>query len=565
MARRARLRYRLGVPSTRAIVRWLAPGLLAIVVMLPRLASPQFGLLDDGLTLQTGHQTAWQWSSVLGLIPETGRFFPAYWLVYSLLVAVVGVRPLAFFIFNVVVLAALLWLLARVVERSGGTPRQALVASVVFATCGPTIEAFYTLSKAEPLQMTWIGVSLLVAAASAAEPRRWRRAVLIALAGAALMLGYATKETSVVLIPISLAWVVIEWARAGAWPRAACFAVTYAALNVGAAVAFFSLRWRYAARALAEGSYTRAYVLDIGTVGPALFRIASWLIRDFVFLAPLLVAAIVGFRATRPEWRRAISYACVWMAGWLAVWVPWPATFEYYLLPFAFGAASFAGLVAGALWAARTPRVPPARRWLAWSALAASALLWVPGIVNATTDGRVQLAVDRANADLVDFLSGLPRQSRVVLNTIWVNEYLHELPLHLTELKRRPDVVVQHVGAFAAQSGAPARVFVVTPTMANRPGPTVRIAVHEPGVSRDGMRLREMLRGGGELVFTTERHTRLLELGLYRPLCRLARRPFIDVTFCAGDRGVVDGRTFTYGWHVHRLSPSAVDPAERPT
>ncbi len=554
MARRTRLRYRLGVPSNRAIVRWLAPGLLAAVVMLPRLASPQFGLLDDGLTLQTGHQTAGRWWSVLGLIPETGRFFPAYWLAYSLVVGVVGNRPLAFFIFNVLVLAVLLGLLARLAELGGGTPRQALVAVVIFATCGPTIEAFYTLSKAEPLQMMWIGISLLVAAASVAEPRRWRRAVLIVLAGAALMLAYATKETSVVLIPISLAWLVIEWARAARPPRAARFAITYAALNVAAAVAFFSLRWRYAARALAEGSYTRAYAFDVATVGPALFRIAAWLIRDFVFLAPLVVAAIIAFRTARSEWRRAILYASAWMAGWLAVWAPWPATFEYYLLPFAFGAASFAGLVAGALWAARGARVPPARRGLAWSALVATALLWVPGIVNAATDGRVQLAVDRANAELVNFLGALPPRSRIILNTVWVNEYLYELPRHLIELERRPDLVVQHVGTFLADSRAPARVYVVTPTMANQPGPTVRIAVHQPGVSRDGMRLSEMLRGGGELVHTTERHARLLEVGLHRQLCRVASRPFVDVTFCAGNRGVLDVRTFAYGWQVHRLS-----------
>ena len=565
MARRPRLRYRLGVPSNRAIVRWLAPGLLAVVVMLPRLASPQFGLLDDGLTLQTGHQTAGRWWSVVGLIPETGRFFPAYWLVYSLLVGVVGAHPLAFFVFNTLVLAALLGVLARLVELSGGTPPQALVAIAVFATCGPTIEAFYTLSKAEPLQLTWIGVSLLAAAAAATEPRRSRRTVLIALAGVALILAYATKETSVVLVPISLAWVALEWTHAGAWPRGARFAVIYAALNIVAAAAFFSLRWRYAALALSEGSYTRAYALDIATVGPALFRIAAWLIRDFAFLLPLLVAAIVGFRALSPEWRRGISYAWVWMAGWLVVWAPWPATFEYYLLPFALGAASFAGVMVGALWTARTERVLPARRRLAWSALAASALLWLPGVVNASMDGRVQLAVDRANADLVDFLGGLPLASRVVLNTVWVNEYLHELPMHLVELKRRPDLVVQHVAAFPPQSRAPSSVFVVTPTMANRPGPTVRIAVHEPGVTRDGMRLSEMLRGGGQLVYAVERHARLFELGLYRPLCRLARPPFGDVAFCASDRGVVDRRTFTYGWHVHRLAPFAVDPAARPT
>src|SRR5438045_2584913 len=149
----------------RAMVRWFAPAALAVFVMLPRLASPRFGFLDDGLTLQTGREVIGRWSGVLDLIQETGRFFPAYWLVYSAVYGIVGVRPLAFFTLNVVLLAALLMLLAWIMRVSGGTPLQAAIAVVLLAVCGPAIEAFYTLSKAEPLQMAWIGASLLAAAA----------------------------------------------------------------------------------------------------------------------------------------------------------------------------------------------------------------------------------------------------------------------------------------------------------------------------------------------------------------------------------------------------------------
>src|SRR5919201_2536466 len=89
----------------RAMVQWVAPGALAVLVMLPRLASPQFGLLDDGLTLETGRQTIGRWSSVLALIPETVRFFPTYWLAYSGVFAVVGGRPPPFFPVKVALLA----------------------------------------------------------------------------------------------------------------------------------------------------------------------------------------------------------------------------------------------------------------------------------------------------------------------------------------------------------------------------------------------------------------------------------------------------------------------------
>src|SRR4029450_798912 len=99
----------------RSTVRWLAPVALAVLVMLPRLASPQFGLLDDGLTLQTGRQVIGGGANPLHLIPQTGRFFPAYWLAYAAVVGVVGARPLAFFIVNVLLLAGLIAVLARLV------------------------------------------------------------------------------------------------------------------------------------------------------------------------------------------------------------------------------------------------------------------------------------------------------------------------------------------------------------------------------------------------------------------------------------------------------------------
>src|SRR5438067_178546 len=196
--------------EARSTVRLFAAVGLAFLVMLPRLGSPQFGLLDDGLTLQTGHAMSGRWSSVLHLIPETGRFFPAYWLVYSAIVGIVGVRPLGFFAVNVLLLAGLIAILVRLMRLGGGTRGQAGAAAVLFALSGPAVEAFYTLSKAEPWQLTWIGLSLLLTAASAIDARSKTRAALMVLAAAALLLAHATKETSIILLPIALGWLAME-------------------------------------------------------------------------------------------------------------------------------------------------------------------------------------------------------------------------------------------------------------------------------------------------------------------------------------------------------------------
>src|SRR2546428_9923414 len=98
------------------------------------------------------------------------------------------------------------------------------------------------------------------------------------------------------------------------------------------------------------------------------------------------------------------------MAGWLAVYLPWPATFAYYLLPFAFGAAVLAGTVVGASWYARGPEQPLTRRRMAWSVLVASGPLSGPAGGNAAADARAQPPVDRPNADPVEFLPSLPRR-----------------------------------------------------------------------------------------------------------------------------------------------------------
>jgi hypothetical protein len=61
---------------------------------------------------------------------------------------------------------------------------------------------------------------------------------------------------------------------------------------------------------------------------------------------------------------------------------------------------------------------------------------------------------------------------------------------------------------------------------------------------------------GGELVYRRGQHTPVFELGVHRWLCRVGVRPVLDPTYCPDDRGMLDWRTFSYGWQVHRLAPS---------
>ena len=49
----------------------------------------------------------------------------------------------------------------------------------------------------------------------------------------------------------------------------------------------------------------------------------------------------------------------------------------------------------------------------------------------------------------------------------------------------------------------------------------------------------------------------LLELGIHRLLCFVSVTPLVEPAYCPGDQGLVNWRTFAYGWHVHRLGRPA--------
>ena len=83
-----------------------SPVVAAFFVMLPRLLSPQFGLLDDGLTLIAAGSVSRDWTAAFTMAHGAGRFFPSYFLFFYLVHAVGGSHPFWFYTVNCVVFAA---------------------------------------------------------------------------------------------------------------------------------------------------------------------------------------------------------------------------------------------------------------------------------------------------------------------------------------------------------------------------------------------------------------------------------------------------------------------------
>lgn len=536
------------------------PLLLAAVVMLPRVVSSQFGLLDDGRTILMADAIAADWRTAF--IPEdTGRFFPGYWLFYAAVHAAAGARPWAFFLVNTAVLAGVTAALVVLARLAGARPLHAGAAGVVFVLSAPVAEAFYTLSKAEGPQLFFVAISLVAAVAAPRAVARPAATALRATALGALLVAMTMKETGVVMVAVSLGWMVTGglFASPGDRRRRMLLRARYFGACLLAAALVLGLRQALATPGLASGSYTRGYRLDWTALRLSVTDWFALLGHDFGYLLPV-AAATVAVAALRGGWvRQALADAGVWSLGWIGVYLPWDRVLQYYLLPATLGVAAVGGIALAEMWAlARAPA--RGRRVGAAAALAASLILAPLGVANAATHAVLQLVADRANARLVDFLASLPADSVVHVDLPADNEYVYELGLHLVRFKGRDDIVVESLDAdLIADDLEEGPVQVVSPMSRERPVISVRIPLPDDtgpppdptrGLAVDARRLARV-----------RCRARLLSVDLEQPLCCAVRAVTGSMRCCRHWWPLLHVHRLSYGWTVDELTARA--PAAR--
>ncbi len=527
-----------------------SPILLAVLIMLPRLLQPNFGLLDDGATLRAAGQIDGNWTAPLHLSGDTGRFFPMYWIYYYGIFKIVGASPLGFFAAHCILLAVTIAGLIYFVRLGGATRLQAGAAGLFFAASGPVIENFYTLSKAEPVQVLFL-LSSLILMEHCARQTNVRRQLVFALGIAgSLLLANTTKETSLAMIPISATLLVIALVRRRFQPETSASrpALLFVLATGAAGAAFLLLRKHFAPLPISSGSYTKAY--SFAHVGESAWRLVGWVIRDFPQLLPLGVFVSFPLVRRKPFPGGLLLLSIIWMFFWIGVYLPWQASLEYHLLPFALGAVVFTGLAFGSCVAALRQPNQQTLKIGAITCLAVTVWLMQFTVVNNVTNARLQLSLDRVNSKLVNFLGKLPAGSHVLINLPEPNEYVYEVGIHLKDLKRRPDLSVDYFRFQAATPTEPTSVYyVASPRIMNQLFPSVRVAVHEPTVNVMTECLRAFLDEGDATVYQAESSFSMLDIGLHRLLCGLGLKGL----YCEVPRPLVVSRTFSYGWRVHRV------------
>jgi hypothetical protein len=538
-------------PSFRGLLLYF-PLLLCVAVMLPRLWSPQLGFFDDAVGLITA-KGIWSGQGILhGDV--NGRFRPIYWLSYAVIYRLAGNTPFWFFFGNLVLFLLITACAIRLALGFGLDSKAAWVVGITLVIAGPVLENVYTFGKPEPLQMVWI---LLLLLACGLYPRArawyWKLAAVLGMASLAF-LACNTKETGVLLIPAT--WV--SWLMAWVWYRFTGRA-GHPAVKQRLALACSSLAgvfsyWVLSSTILKKSlfnSRSGAFNYHFSWIVSQIHLEGFWMVRDFLYLVPIGVIALVfAIRKSNRDCLLPIIECLVWIALWLGVYLPWTYIPEYYLLPVAISAALLCGLFFSLNWKLLAEPLPGKN--LAVAALILSGLLLTLTLPSQVSNGRLQLATDRANADMLAFVvQHVPQGSTVWININPPNEYVGEFTLWVTQLENRPDLRVDY---FHSQSLAEAQlrggaVWIVSPYMENLFYPSVRVGMTELPTRQWNEALDQYMAGHGSLIRLIRQSFTSSNLDPLRFFCPLAR----SLSYCKVPDAPLDHRVFAYGWKIYSL------------
>ncbi len=530
------------------------PVLAAIALMVPRILSAQFGLFDDSTSISIARETwsgQWDWSQDPG---QFGRFRPVYWLAFSLIYRWAGYHASWYFAANLFLLAVTALLLSGIVLRLTDRPLAAGVTGITFVLGGPVIEAAYTLSKPELPQSFFLvasGAILVLGPRTSSGSARVSRVLMASLF---VLLAALTKETTGLVLAIALAWLVLAWFAkrmrgegdaVRILPLPADFLVA-AGLGVGS----YILGVITLSPSTVSGAGPRANFAFDWAVLIANARIwLDWIVRDWLYLLPLVIAAAyLVIRERKPGHIAGMLGSLVWMGAWFILYLPYRFTPEYYLLPFSLGAAVLTGLLALQVVDA-TGAARPAKSILARPCAALAAVLILLTIPNNLSNAGIQLSVDKANAAMLEYVAETAPPDGLVLVNIRADiEYLWHVAPMLHMVHNRPDLTVEPFPAASAALAVGDRpTIVVSPLIENVPYPSVRLGLPEVASREWEASLQQELGGRLHLLREVRYGLNLFTVDAPRLICLAVPR----LRYCQQPHTPFDTRRFAQGWRVY--------------
>jgi hypothetical protein len=545
--------------------RYGVVGVIATVVMIPRMIAPNFGLLDDGVTIHLSSYILQEFKAgnmgvIFRLESDRGRFKPLNFLYYAVPYAIGGPSPFAFFVAQWLSLMVTAIIICRVVEVMTRDRLGGVFSGILYVLSPPVIESYYTLSKSEPPMVLWLVLSLLFLfkSANTLTFNRKRSHALFGVSVFFLFIAYFTKETSHAMLLVSTLWTVHVWWYNRSTHDYYLWEIRYKYLisNVIIVSIYWIIRVLTNTIGVSAGEDSGQYQFNIDTLYASLLGYIGWYLRDFPHILPILLfQAYLTWvkREIKLSWRNIVIYDFIfWVAGWTLVMLPWHSNLEYYLLPATLGISIIAGILLSEVFKQLRNRSRMVRAF-AYITLSSIFLTSSICLANGFTNSRIQITVDSVNADLIDYLAEiLPDHGVLLVNLPEPNEYVYEIGVHLTVLKQRQDIHVRyfHNVNLSTDTGG----VVVMPVMKNQPYLAVRLAAYEEGVKLWRSDLVAKLGHDARLVYQRVEKVPLFMIAVEKTVCPIPLRAHVqDRLYCWVQRPAIETRVFEYGWEVYQI------------
>ncbi len=544
-----------GKPERSWISRyWIyTPILVCILIMIPRLVSAQFGLMDDGraLTIADGilhGKFDLSWDVV------AGRARPVYWAAFAFWYLLVGGHPFWYFLGNLIVFSTTTFLLIYLVNSLGGTQLQAFLTGLVFTLTTSVIEDVYTLSKAENFQVLLMLSTIVLAILAARSVRRLQIWMLLVVGAILLLVASFTKESTLLLLPVAVVWWAVAWFGSRRHNPSAPFVEKFSRYLVftslvSGLIFYLGRTWFLSSSKILGVGQSSEFFFDRASIISSLVRWGGWIMRDYIWLLPMALVVVIGCLVMR-RWPRSGLWwlAAVWMAFWLGMYIPWHFAVEYYLLPFAVGTAVLSGVLLveildfihqpGRFW-----------KWVGALTLAFTSLLLLFSQANSYTDATVQLTQDAANTHVLEYIAtNAPDRSRVMVNIQLANEYIEQMQLMLANYYHRPDLelVIYQGEDLSVMKGQAQMTYFLLAELQNQPKMAVRMGLDEPSLQLWNSAVYPALSTWNE-VYQVSENPHILTIDFPRLLCPIIKRG----NYCSVGGGLVNYKQLHYQWSVY--------------
>ena len=462
--------------------------LLVLLVSLPALLIP-WSLIDDGESIRRSQEINRFLASAdygrisLPLIKQDhGRFRPLYWLYLWVEYNLFGLTARYHHLGRILLFVVVVLLISGVARQIAGSTRAGILSGLLFALFPFTVENWHRLGPGEPQLVLWQLASLYFLGRAYLEVKRdpGRRALFyLVLSIAILPLSYFSKETSVMLVPVSAVMLLVmglSFKGRRYRPLRTVFLVYFIA-NLACGLAS-----QGAAHLLtAGGGYTIHYQIEISRILSTARRYGILLFQGYhLFLVVALVAFSIrlihhlrkgGGLDQSLKWQIIMLF---WFMAALGVQLPWAFALGRHLLPCLAGLTVFMGVEMAHLlgflsfFSGKKPAVAEGTnhstdgysfikgllaRGIKAVLVLAFLIFAVTGFEAIWSSATYFIERDRANAEAVKFLAeNVAPGHHLYLNLGSDSEWFYEIGLHLRLFYHRDDVIVRCLDLESPQS-----------------------------------------------------------------------------------------------------------------